>query len=106
MSRTCKPLALEYYNSGALLETVTSIKYLGVTLQSDMKWKQHIRAVVGKASYRLRFAGRALGKCISSVKETAYKTLVLHILEYCSSVWDLVGLREDVELVRGLLLDL
>ena len=93
---------LPYHRSYVLLETVTSIKYLGVILQSDMKWKQHIRAVVGKASCRLRFVGRVLGKCSSSVKETAYKTLVRPILEYCSSVWDphQVGLREDIELIQ------
>ena len=102
MSRKNRRIMFEYSISSELLDTVASFKYLGVTLQSDMKWNEHVRTVVSKANGRLRFIGRILGKCDSSVKETAYKTLVRPRLEYCSSVWDpqQIGLKESMEAVQ------
>ena len=58
MNRKKNPVMFEYSISSVALDTVTSIKYLGVTLQSDMKWDGHVMAVVGKADSRLRFIGR------------------------------------------------
>ena len=84
------------------MEAVTTVKYLGVTIRSDLKWNDHIKQIVGKAGARLRFIGRILKKCNSSTKEVAYKTLVRPILEYCSSVWDpyQVGLIEEIDMIQ------
>ena len=36
-----------------MIETVRSHKVLGLTIQSDLKWNEHIKSIVTKASKRL-----------------------------------------------------
>ena len=36
-----------------MIETVQSHKVLGLTIQSDLKWYEHIKSIVTKASKRL-----------------------------------------------------
>ena len=82
-----------------MLENVESIKYLGVTITCDFKWKTHIRNVCTKANRTLEFLRRNLFSCPKDVKEAAYKTLARPILEYGSSVSDLHcnGLNGELE---------
>ena len=70
------------------VEAVTSAKYLGVTITSDLKWTQHINTIVNKANNTLAFLRHNLHIKSSDPKATAYKTLVRPIVEYASSVWD------------------
>ena len=44
-----------YTLEGTVLENVESIKYLGVTITSDLKWNSHIRNVCSKANRTLGF---------------------------------------------------
>ena len=45
------------------LENVESIKYLGVTITSDLKWNSHIRIVCSRANRTLGFLRRNLFSC-------------------------------------------
>ena len=87
---------------GTVLENVESIKYLGVTISSDLKWNSHIRNVFSRANRTLGFLRRNLISCPQDVKEAAYKTLVRLILEYGSTVWHphCNGLSDDLENVQ------
>ena len=91
-----------YTLEGTVLENVDSIKYLGVTITSDLKWNSHIRNVCSKASRTLGFLRRNLFSCPQDVKEAAYKSLVRPILEYGSTVWDphYNGLNDELENVQ------
>ena len=77
-----------YTLEGTVLENVESIKYLGVTITSDLKWNSHIRNVCFKAKRTLGFLRRNLFSCPQDVKEAAYKSMVRPILVYGSTVWD------------------
>ena len=77
-----------YTLEGTVLENVESIKYIGVTITSDLKWISHIRNVCTKANRTLGFLRRNLFSCPQDVKKVSYKSLVRPILEYGSSVWD------------------
>ena len=77
-----------YTLEGTVLENVESIKYLGVTITSDLKWNSHIRNVCSKANRTLGFLRRNLFSCLQDVKEAAYKSMVRPILKYGSTVWD------------------
>ena len=91
-----------YTLEGTVLENVDSIKYLGVTITSDLKWNSHIRNACSKANRTLGFLRRNLFSCPQDVKEAAYKSLVRPILEYGSTVWDphYNGLKDELENVQ------
>ena len=93
---------VSYMQEGTVLENVGSIKYLVVTIASDLKWNSHIRNVCSRANITLSFLRRNLFSCPQDVKEAAYKTLVRPILEYGSTVWDphCNGLIDELENVQ------
>ena len=80
-----------------------NIKYLGVTITSDLKWNTHISNICTKANRTLGFLRRTLFSCPQNVKEAAYKGMVRPILEYGSSVWDphTGKLQEELEKVQN-----
>ena len=49
-----------YTLEGTVLENVESIKYLGVTVASDLKWNSHIRNVCSRANRTIGFLRRNL----------------------------------------------
>ena len=68
------------------LENVESIKYLGVTITSDLRWNTPVSNVCTKANRTLGFLRRNLYSCLQEVKEAAYRGLVRPVLDYGSSV--------------------
>ena len=91
-----------YTLEGTDLENVESIKYIGVTITSDLRWNTHVRHVCTEANRTLEFLRRNLYSCPQEVKEAAYKGLVRPVLDYGSSVWDPPGvvLQEELESVQ------
>ena len=83
-----KKIYASYTLEGTNLENVESIKYLGVTITSDLRWNTHVSNVCTKANRTLGFLRRNLYSCPQEVKEAAYKGLVRPVLDYGSSVWD------------------
>ena len=90
------------YLEGTDLENVESIKYLGVTITSDLRWNTHVSNVCTKANRTLGFLRRNLYSCPQEVKEAACKGLVRPVLDYGSSIWDppSVVLQEELESVQ------
>ena len=97
-----KKIHASYTLEGTNLENVESIKYLGVTITSDLRWNTHVSNVCTKANRTLGFLRRNLYSCPQEVKEAAYKGLVHPVLDYGSSVWDPPGvvLQEELESVQ------
>ena len=83
-----KKIHASYTLEGTNLENVESIKYLGVTTTSDLRWNTHVSNVCTKANRTLGFLRRNLYSSPLEVKEAAYKGLVRPVLDYGSSVWD------------------
>ena len=73
---------------GVPMETVTSVKYLGVNLTTDARWNTQIKQTKNKASGTLNFLQRNLRISSKKVKTTAYQAFVRPRLEYASTVWD------------------
>lgn len=80
-------ITTNYYLHGAPLEIVENSKYLGITIQSDLKWSKHIHNITTKANRTLSFLKRNLKLSNQHLKETAYFSLVRPQLEYASIVW-------------------
>ena len=97
-----KKINASYNLEGTILDNVENIKYLGVTISTDLKWNTHVSNICTKANRTLGFLRRNLSACPQDVKESAYKGLVRPVLEYGSSVWDpsSILLQEELEKVQ------
>ena len=80
-------LPSQYTLYGETLESVSSSKYLGVTINDRLTWNDHIRNTVTPANKTMGFLRRNIRKKDPGIREYAYKTLVRPILEYSSPVW-------------------
>ena len=65
-----------------------SIKYLGVTISSDLSWSIHINSTCTKARKQLGFLYCNLYQANRDSIAYLYKATVLPILDYCCCVWD------------------
>ena len=77
--RICKKkskITRDYKIQDTILEPVEHHPYLGIEIQSDLKWNHHIHNTVRRANQTLGFIRRNCGNCESEVKEAAYKILV------------------------------
>ena len=97
-----KKIYASYTLEGTDIENVESIKYLEVTITSDLRWNTHVNNVCTKANRTLGFLRRNLYSCPQELKEAVYKGLVRLVLDYGSSVWDTPGvvLQEELESVQ------
>ena len=68
--------------------TVQSAKCLGVTIQANMEWEEHVNNITQKAGQALGFLRRNLKISSTKLREKAYLVYVRPLLEYASSVWD------------------
>jgi len=66
----------KYVFCGAELEQVHSISYIGVILNDNLKWSNHVSSISGKASKVMGVIKRNLSNCPKKVKETAYTAIV------------------------------
>ena len=82
------------------LAQVSSVKYLGVHISSDLTWSPHIAILCNRARrliglmYR-RFSKNADTKTLLQL----YKSFIRPHLEYCSIVWD-PYLAKDIEAIE------
>ena len=65
-----------YSIHGFTLEETSSAKYLGITIDSKLNWKDQIKSTIKKSNRSLAFLRRNLRKCPRRVKAECYKTPV------------------------------
>ena len=82
-----------------MLENVPHTKYLGVTIQSNLKWDVHCKQVTAKATNTLNVLKQNL-KSTKEVCEKGFKSLVCPQVEYAASVWSPWLARDKAEIER------
>ena len=75
-----------------------SVKYLGVTLDPKLTWKDHINNITNKGNSALGFIRRNITTNSTEIKCTAYKQIVRPVLEYASGSWDSLTETQEEEL--------
>ena len=95
-----KAASQDYFLHGQNLEKVSDTKYLGVTLQNNLKFDKHIDNICSKASKMLGLLGRNLKAAPLKTKELGYNALVRPVLEYASSVWDPHTTKEKTKIEK------
>ena len=89
ISRKRHPPVLKLTLCGTQIEQVTSFKYLGVTISQDLSWNLHIAGTCSRARRLLGFIYRSFGGGTEPrALVRLYSSLVLPVLDYCSSIWD------------------
>jgi len=78
----------QYTMDNEPFNSIDSCVYLGATVNSRLRWNQHIDQISAAANRMLGFLRRTLYRCPQHLKEKTYKTVVRPKLEYCSNVWD------------------
>jgi hypothetical protein len=96
VSGKMKKMETDYRLHGEKLGSTKELKYLGVTITDDLRWKPHVTNVCNKANRTLGFLRRNVKTSNKRLKEHAYKALVRPLLEYASPVWD-PHYAEDIE---------
>ena len=87
VTRSKTAIPSQYTLYGETLESVSSSKYLGVTIYDCLTWNYHIQNMVTSANETMGFLRRNIRTKDPGIREVAYKTLVCPILEYSSPVW-------------------
>ena len=81
-------IKFNYHIHNTLLKETDSAKYLGVNIDSKLKWTKHLDQTSHKANNILSFLKRNLNNCPTHIKAQCYNALVRPILEYGCVVWD------------------
>ena len=71
------------------IKEVSSVKYLGVTINSKLNWSEHIARITSKASSVLGFLQRNFKQCPTNIKVSCYKSLVLEYMDVQSGNKDI-----------------
>ena len=88
ISNKHSPIHHSYYLNNHLLQCSSSVKYLGVIVDSKLSWNKHVSHVSLKASRTLNLLHHNMYTCNFSAKRKAFRALVLPVLDYASSVWN------------------
>ena len=82
-----KNIETKYFLHDIELDSVSSAKYLGVTISVDLSWSTHIDNITKSANQTLGFLKRNIRDHNKDLKSVAYKTLVRPQLKHTSTVW-------------------
>ena len=88
---TTEPLRAIFVISGEPIEQKPPVKYLGLHIDSKLKWKDHIKAVASKvtrATAMIRYTKKFIPK---HTLKMLYQGLVLPHFRLCCSVWGTCG---------------
>ena len=86
VTRLKNPIETKYFLHDTMLDSVSSTKYLGVTISDDLSWSTHIDNITKSANLTLGFQKRNIRVHNKDLKSVAYKTLLRPQLEYASIV--------------------
>lgn len=100
ITRSRRALPINISLNGHQISPCKSVKYLGVTISSNLTWSEHIASTCKKAKRHLGLLHRSLYRSPPLIRKQIYQSAILPKLEYCSSVWD-PHHRSEIEALEG-----
>lgn len=85
-TRSRSPLLYPYKIANTRIETVSTYKYIGVTISKDLNWFPHVSNIISSCNKTLGFLRRHLPNTPPHVKLIVYKYLVRPKLEFASAI--------------------
>ena len=83
--KSCTDVSINVEN--VTLDRVDCIKYLGVTINQNMTWTDHVDTIVAKSMQRIGLLKRIKYLLPHQARITLYNALILPVLEYADVVW-------------------
>lgn len=83
-----KPFLFTYNVQDTPVTEVSKYKYLGLTINSQLKWNDHIQYITSSALRKLGLLRHKLKGTPANVKLLAYNSIIRPKLEYAAIVWD------------------
>ena len=81
-----KVIKYRYLLHNVIIKEVSNAKYLCITMNTRLRWKNHVHEICGKANQTRQFLQRNLVACKPETKLQCYKTFIRPIVEYSRSV--------------------
>ena len=79
---------LDLYFSNHTLHEKESHKHLGITLQSNCRWGEHVESIIRKAAMLINCLTSFKYKLSRKALEIMYKSFILPIFDYADVIWD------------------
>ena len=83
------------------LSLVETIKYLGVTIDDNISWNQHVNNLCSKLSPRIELLRKLKYKLPTEQLITVFQSIIQPHFDYCISVWGYTSKR-NVKLLQRL----
>ena len=83
-----QPIIHTYTMDNTPVTPVTHHPYLGIELQSDLRWTTHIQNTTNKPQNILNILKRNLKQASTAEKSQTYETIVRPQIEYASAIWN------------------
>ena len=79
--------SIQIFLAGNLIQPKSCVKYLGILVDSDLAWTEHIHSIRKKCLAVLSVIRRISIYMPTTLLKTLYKAFVLPCLTYCCCVW-------------------
>ena len=89
---TGEPLRANFEISGKPIEQKASVKYLGIQIDSQLKWKDHIEVVSSKGTRAIRMIKYSKKFIPKYTLKILYQGLVELHFRFCCLVWGACGI--------------
>ena len=66
---------------------MTSSKFLGITIQENLKWNHHVKEITTKISKYIGILSKVRHKLSASHLKLLYNAMILPYLTYCNIIW-------------------
>ena len=88
------PPKCNYQLNGEPIPSKSVIRYLGIYINSCLKWSDHVKHISARATRSLNYLRHTLFSTTPFVKSAAYNCLIRPLLEYASPVWYLHSTKD------------
>ena len=85
--RKITPIDITLEMAGSPLSQVESVKFLGVTVDSHLSWRDHINSIAQKIAKSIGILNRISHLLPEAAKLNLYYSLILPYLSYCNMIW-------------------
>ena len=92
---------VDYFLNKPIMKEVIELRYLGITLNKNLKSESHIHAIINRAMRIFGLLKSTLYHADIKTRLIAYKTLCRPFLEYSSVAWDSYLKMNSLEMVKN-----